>query len=303
MVRLHKSPDGLFAYLAELWGKPAGEFVPTAPLRFTLSRVLGGHFFMVVAVGLAWLLQRQRARLSRASDEEGSTDDGRRLRKWPGWVLFLPSLAVAVAAGILARFEAPGRFLDPYGWIVPWRTLVEPVIVLGAALSVGVIADRVRRTRRWYVAAALLLVPALSPMHWTLNADRYLRQAAERPYGRGRNRALYDEYARLGTALLGTLKLREPVLVEARYVGPLEAALGIRAVGAVAQYEPLIVYSEYPEMRDVLDRKRAAGEIGDLAALRGGAFERRMARSRATVPLTRLGPYTILRWTPPPSAP
>jgi hypothetical protein len=28
-----------------------------------------------------------------------------------------------------------------------------------------------------------------------------------------------------------------------------------------------------------------------------------MSRSQDTAPLIRLGPYTILRWTPPPSAP
>jgi hypothetical protein len=291
MVRLHKWPGGLFAYLAELWVKPAEELIPSAPLRFTLPRILGGHFFMILAAGLAWRLRA------------GGRGEGHPVREWPGWALFLPSLAVAVAAGMLARFEAPGRFLEPYGWIVPWRALVEPVIVLGAALSVGVVADHVRRTRSRYVAAALLIVPVLSPLHWTLSADRYLREAAERPYGRGRNRALYDEYARLGTALLGTLKLREPVLVESRYVGPLEAALGIRALGAVAQYEALIGYSEYPEMREALDQKRAAGEIGDVAALRGGAFESRVAHSGATAAVTRLGPYTILRWTPPPNPP
>ena len=93
------------------------------------------------------------------------------------------------------------------------------------------------------------------------------------------------------------------MLVEATYVGPLEAALGVRAVGTIADYGPLVVYSEYAEMQEALERKRASGEIGDLAALRGGAFERRVARARATAPLARLGPYTILRWTPPPGAP
>jgi hypothetical protein len=280
MVRLHKSPHGLLAYLAELWRQPVEGFAPTAPVRFTLPRILGGHFFMGAAVAAAWAL---RARPARA---------------WPGWALFLPSLAHAAAAGILARFAVAGRFLDPYGWIVPWRTLVEPVIVLAAAASMGAIADYLRQRRRFSLVVPLLLVPVVSPLHWTFNADRYLREAALRPYGRGRNQALYDEYTRLGTALLGRIRLREPVLVEARYVGPLEAALGVRAVGAVAQYEPLIVYAEYPEMRDLLDRKRAAGEIGDLAALQGGAFERRLALSHGTVPFTRLGPYTILRWTP-----
>jgi hypothetical protein len=296
MVRLHKSPAGLLPYLAELWRRPPEEFAPAAPVRFTLPRVLGGHFFMAAAVAAAWAVRAGRGR-------EWSREARAVLKQWPGWALFLPSLALAAAAGILARFELPGRFLDPYGWIVPWRTLVEPVIVLATAVSVGILADHLRRARRFYLAAPLLLLPVVSPLHWTFNADRYLREAALRPYGRGRNQALYDEYSRLGTALLGRLRLREPVLVEARYVGPLEAALGVRAVGAVAQYEPLIVYSEYAEMRDLLDRKRAAGEIGDLAALRGGAFERRLALSRASVPLTRLGPYTILRWTPPPSAP
>ena len=297
MVRLYKWPGGLFGYLAELWHRPADGLGPVGPVRFTLPRVLGGHFFMIAAVGLAWLL---RARYAAGHPGEPGAH---RPRRWPGWWLFLPSLALAAAAGVLARFEPAGRFLDPYGWIVPWRTLVEPLIILGTALSVGAIADHLRRARRGYLAIPLLLVPVVSPMHWTLNADRYLREAAERPYGRGRNQALYDEYARLGTQLLGKLKLREPVLVEATYVGPLEAALGVRAVGTIADYGPLVVYSEYAEMQEALERKRASGEIGDLAALRGGAFERRVARARATAPLARLGPYTILRWTPPPSAP
>jgi len=288
MVRLHKSPGGLAAYLAELWRTPAQDFVPSPSLRFTLARVLGGHFFMALAVAAAWALESGR----------------RRLPAWPGFVLFLPSLFLAVAAGVLARFAFFGRFLDPYGWIVPWRTLVEPVIVLGAAIGMAAVADRLGRERRRYLAVPLLLVPALSPLHWTVNADRYLREASARPYGRGRNQELYEEYARLGTALLGRLRLHEPVLVEAPYVGPLEAALGVRAFGAVAQYEPLIVYSEYPEMQRLLDRKRAAGEIGDLAAVQGGAFERRLlARSESNAAVSRIGPYTILRFSPPPSLP
>jgi len=243
---------------------------------------------MALAVAAAWVLK----------------DGPRRTPRWPGFTLFLPSLLVAAGAGILARYAFFGRFLDPYGWIVPWRTLVEPVIVLGAATGMAAVADRLGRAHRRYLAAPLLLVPVLSPLHWTVNADRYLREASERPYGRGRNQEMYEEYTRLGTALLGRLRLREPVLVEAPYVGPLEAALGVRAFGAVAQYEPLIVYSEYPEMQRLLDRKRAAGEIGDLAAVQGGAFERRLlARSDSNAAVNHLGPYTILRWTPPPGLP
>jgi hypothetical protein len=284
LVRLHKGPDGLFAYLVALWGRPPERPAILSPVKFTLARVVGGHFFMAAAMFLAW----------RAAGPERT----RRLRAWKGWTLFLPCAALACLAGVLARFEVPGRFLDPYGWIVPWRTLVEPVMVLGAAVAVGALADHLRRSRRFYLAAPLLLAPVFSPMHWTVNADLYLREEAERAWGRGRNRALYEEYARLGTAWLGKLKLREPVLVEARYVGPLEAALGVRALGAVAHYEPLVLYSE---LQGVLDKKRATGEIGDVAALRGGAFERRMAASSAAA--AALGPYTILRWAPPAAAP
>jgi hypothetical protein len=256
---------------------------------------------MAAAVALGCLLRARRVPAVDAGDGPG--DALRRVWGWPGFSLFLPSLALTCLAGMLARWEPAGRFLDPYGWIVPWRTLVEPVIVLAAALSVGAILDHLRRTRRSWLAVPVLLLPIVSPMHWTLNADRYLREAAERPYGRGRNRALYEEYARLGTALLGKLKLREPVLVQSTYVGPLEAALGVRAIGEVAEHAPLIVYSEYAEMQDLLDRKRAAGEIGDVAALRGGAFERRMMRSPATAPLVALGPYTVFRWAPPQARP
>jgi hypothetical protein len=300
MVRLHKWPGGLFAYLVELWRRPPEILAPST--RFTLPRVLGGHFFMAAAVGLACLLRARPVSAVEGGDG-GTCDTPGRWWRWPGFGLFLPSLALTGLAGMLVRWEPASRFLDPYGWIVPWRTLVEPVVVLGTAVSVGAIVDHLRRTRRFYLCAPLLLVPVVSPLHWTVNADRYLREAAERPYGRGRNRALYDEYARLGSQLLGKVKLREPVLVESKYVGPLEAALGVRAVGTIANYGPLVACSEYAEMRDALDRKRATGEIGDLAALRGGAFERRMAGSRTTAPLIRLGPYTILRWTPPPSAP
>ena len=175
VVPLYKWPAGLVDFLKMLSRRPPESFPVRPSTEFSVPRILGGHAFMLAAL---WLGVRFGARP--------------RFRDWPGRPLFLTGLVLSVLTGVLSIWTAKGRaLLYPYGWIVPWRSLVEPVLVLGTAVALTRILDHLRGRRAYAAAALLLLVPCLSPLHWTVNADLFLRRAALLPYGRGVNRQRY----------------------------------------------------------------------------------------------------------------
>jgi hypothetical protein len=279
----------LLAYLVSLWRSPIASIPWFPSLEFTLPRILGGHFFMLLAMALAaWLAwprgpgeasERPRAWL-------------RELRAWPGWPLFLTCFFVTIATGLAIVASAHVRLvLAPYGWIVPWRCLVEPVVVLGTALSLDLILDRLRPRRRVLLAALLLLLPTVSALHWTVNADLFLRRAARLPYGRGLNRSLYEDFTGFGTATLGRVAIREPLLAPPGTAPFMEAALGVRAVPATVSYRETLA----ADRRSALIAMVARGEVGDLALRSDDPAFRDLVTSGAAAPVTAFGPYVILR--------
>jgi hypothetical protein len=283
VVPLYKWPGGLVDYVAIVWRSAPASFPDRPSIEFSVRRILGGHFFMLLTL---WLAVQFGAR--------------ERLRDWPGHPLFLTGLGLSVLAGVLSVWTATGRVtLYPYGWIVPWRSLVEPVLVLGTAVALTRILDHLRGRRAYAAAAVLLLVPCLSPLHWTVNADLFLRRAALLPYGRGVNRQRYEEYAHRGAQLLGKVRLREPVLVQSPLTHFVAAALGVRTIAAASHGAELFL----PAYQGRLLEAMARGDVGDVAALRQDEFARRLVATGSVVPVTTIGPYTVLRLSPSASGP
>jgi uncharacterized membrane protein len=289
LLRHHKGPAGLFAYLVALWRSPIASIPWYPSLEFTLPRILGGHFFMLLAMGLAaWLWWPRGSR--KASERPPAWL--RELQAWPGWPLFLTCFFVTIATGLAIVSSAHVRLvLAPYGWIVPWRSLVEPVVVLGTALSLELILDRLLSRRRVLLAALLLLLPCVSALHWTANADLFLRSAARLPYGRGQNRSLYEDFAGYGTATLGRVAIREPLLTPPGTAPFMEAALGVRAVPATVPYREIL----NADQRAALIEMAARREIGDVVVRSDDPAFRDLVASRTASPVTAFGPYVILR--------
>jgi hypothetical protein len=291
LIRHHKSPAGLLAYLVTLGTAPIESLRSYPSLRFEVSSLLGGHAFMLLAMGLGALLAERDHARSRGDQSRG--DWRARLSTWRGGPLFLASLLVALAAGLLSTASTRvQQLLGPYAWIVPWRSLVEPVLVLGTALSLDRILAHLGRPRA-LLATLVLLVPCLSTVHWMVNADLFLRRAATLPYGRGPNRALYDDFTRYGTQVLGRTTLREPLLVPPDTAPYVRAAFGLRAVAAAGPYRDLTA----PERRAALMEMEGQGEIGDVIVLSTDPALRDLQASGDAVFVTAFGPYSVLRPT------
>ncbi len=286
-IRNYLEPAGLGAYLFGLW---SGASTPPAspPYDFRLSRVLSGHFFILGTVGLgAWLTRT-------TTNERVQLRGLARTLTLLGLVLALVS---GVAAGLEPRFW---RLFSLQRWIVPWRTLVEPFLVVLGALAL----ERCLRFlwhEGWRAAAvAMLLLPCVSPLHWTFNSWRY--RGTARGSGLEDRRALYDEFAGYGTQVLGRLRLREPLLVES---APLvlgdyaQAAFGVttvnnvRAMTSGARPNPLLEPAAETRLRAASER----GDVGDVMLLSGSEPWRRLSSTSAWAELTTLGRFVVLRPT------
>jgi hypothetical protein len=290
LTRAHRFPAGVLAYAGELWSNPTATLFSHPSLEFRITELLGSHFFMI-ACGLAALA------LARRHGDGGWAAHPllRAVREWPGLPLFSTGLGLTLAAGALTALVPRTRaLLGPYAWIVPWRTLVTPVLVTATAVALSLVLDELGRRRRLVLAALVLAVPMLSPLHWAFNADAYLTALAGQPVGRGRNCALYENYARYGAEILGRVVVREPFLTPpdpARYA---RAAFGVDSALPDRPYDAL-VEGEPPE---VLLRLIAEGVVADVAVQPGTRFARAALEAGACRQVGAYGEFVILRCSP-----
>lgn len=278
IVRAYKHPAGLVAYLFVSWDAPVA--ARHAPLVFSPVRLLSGHVFMLLAIALA----------RRAARDVVGQDPRRRL-------LAGASAVASVGLGILSlASDRLHAVLGPYAWIVPWRVLLEPLVVVAAAASL----EALHRTGRLRTPAAvlLLLAGALSPLHWTLNAHLYLVEQARSGRDRGQNASLYRDHARWGSQVLGTVVLREPVAWEQGPPLYARAALGALATGDNPEhplYDPRLAGAFRAGGEAALVERMRRGEIGDVGALADGPFARYALATGACTSLGRFGPHVLLR--------
>jgi hypothetical protein len=272
LVAGYSGLPGLRSYLSYLWRLAPKPETWLPPLVVSPLRTFGGHFFMFSVMALTLAAHRHDRRAWRIGVP------------WTGWPLFLVSLAATLAMGLLSWDAAVRRLLNAYGWIVPWRSLIEPVLLLGTALALERLSTMTSRAAR----VLLLLVPCLSPLHWAVNAGVY--------YGGGtgpeRGRQLYARFTRYGEEALGRVHLREPLVSEAAAVAYVQAAFGVRAVpnrdrAGTDWLSPL--------HRPALLGLMRQGVFGDVLAARDSEFADSVLKSGDCALIGRAGPFVFLR--------
>jgi hypothetical protein len=284
-------PAGLRAYLAGLAG--GSTTVPTAPvLEFQLARVASGHFFMICAIG--WMVWTRQA------DAAQPLWQRRWLRR-----LFVFGIAAAGASGLAASLDATAwRVLSVYRWVVPWRTLVEPLLVVLTALAVERLVTRLWSRSRRAAAIALLAAPCFSPLHWNANAWRFWESGIRG--GNTRERlAKYEEFADAGARVLGRTRFREPLLLEGASVATgdyVQAALGVTTVNnrsraLVPEGQPRLLHLLAPHAEPALRAASASGQIGDVMAATDGELARRLRASPDWCEVAGFGRFVVLRPT------
>lgn len=273
----------LFEYLSRAL---RGSLVSATPaLDFRPERLLGGHFFGIAAIVAAWRL--------------GARIEGRPLPpwgRWPGRALLFTGLAATLLAGAASSLlPRDNSSVTLFRWIVPWRTLVLPVLVSSVALAVEWSAVRWWSTGRRRLILPLMMVPCLSPAVWHVNAWVLL----DAPWRQGSGSHLYETFAGHGSSVLGRVRLRGPLLIEgpAAAADYAQAAFGVAAFAAqpagrpASGSHPLFSSGQEGELFSKISR----GEIGDVVAERGGEFAVRMERSRRLSRIAAFGPYVALR--------
>lgn len=190
-----------------------------------------------------------------------------------------------------------------YGFLAPWRAIATPLLILVAARGCDALFDAAGSRGKRVALASLLLLPAFSPLHWTINAAIFQDRAIVQPWTfRSNGHELYDEFAAYGARLLGTLRVRERVITTGCPVavgGYARAAFGIKCIPLRTQrvkegenpYDRLFAR----EARDELKSQWAAGKIGDVLTLRSGDFARDTLGDGTCAVVASFGPYVILR--------
>jgi hypothetical protein len=279
----------LLDYLHILWTGPIGLNPRNAVMEFEPGRLLSSHFFLLLVLFLGWRSSNGAGRL-------------RQLRAWPAAPLLAAGLTVALGIGALCSLNDRAYLLfTVYRWVIPWRCLVEPALLFLAASAL----ERLwleGGARRWLW---LLVLPCLSPLHWTINGALFLEQAKDTQHWRGESHLLYDEYAEIGRRLLGRVRIREPFLLEGsplRYGNFVQAALGVWDAENLAgdpghPTRELDFLLDPGREQELLDAIRA-GRVGDVGALRDGEFRSRARAKLGAEEVAAFGPYVLLRIEP-----
>ncbi|MBI2836886.1 MAG: hypothetical protein HYX75_01100 [Acidobacteria bacterium] len=262
--------------------------------RFRPQTILSEYSFFILVVVAGTVVRRRRTTGRDFADEESGRS-----------ALFPACVAVCIGVTtLLSVVSYQYRALTGYyGFLAPWRAVATPLILLAAARGCESLLDATGRSWKRPALRALLLLPAFSLLHWTINAAIFQKRAIVVPWKfRSNGHDLYDEFAAYGATLLGTLRVRERVIITGCPVavgGYAQAAFGIKCIPLRTQkikeganpYDRLFTR----EARDELKKKWAAREIGDVLTLQSGELARDVLEDGTCETVARFGPYVILK--------
>ncbi len=261
--------------------------------RFRPQTILSEYSFFILVVLAGTVVRRRRSTRRDLGDEESGQP-----------AVFAACVAVCIGVTtLLSVVSYPYRALTGYyGFLAPWRAVATPLILLAAARGCESLLDAAGRSWKRPALGALLLLPAFSPIHWTINAAIFQEQAIVVPWNfRSNGHELYDEFAAYGATLLGTLRVRERVVITGCPVavgGYAQAAFGIKCIPlrthkikeGANPYDRLFAR----DARDELKRQWASGKIGDVLTLRSGELARDALGDGTCDAVASFGPYVIL---------